>query len=86
MYCFKIDIPEEVSKIDDELKATHQSSYTGWISVFKTRNERNNLVDETAGMIKVKRESRYDNYYNLKVTYNFFIISYQWRTDLARLS
>ena len=28
MYCLKIDIPEEICKIDDELKAIYHSSDT----------------------------------------------------------
>ena len=50
MYCFKIDIPEEVCKIDDELKAIYHSSDTVCIWVFKTRDDRNNFMDETLGL------------------------------------
>ena len=63
MYCFKIDIPEEVSKIDDELKAIYHSSDTVCIWVFKTRDDRNNFMDETSGMIKADREKHYDMHY-----------------------
>jgi hypothetical protein len=59
MYCLKIDIPEEVCKIDDELKAINHSSDTVCIWVFKTRDERNNFMDETKGMTKADRENHY---------------------------
>ncbi len=61
MYCLKIDIPEEISKIDDELKAIYHSSDTVCIWVFKTRDDRNKFMDETKGMMKADRE----NYYNM---------------------
>ena len=61
MYFLKIDIPEEISKIDDELKAIYHSSDLVCIWVFKTRDDRNNFMDETKGMIKADRE----NYYNM---------------------
>ena len=52
MYCLKIDIPEEICKIDDELKAIYHSSDTVCIWVFKTRDDRNNFMDETKEMMK----------------------------------
>ena len=52
MYCLKIDIPEEICKIDDELKAIYHSSDTVCIWVFKTRDDRNYLLDEAKGMMK----------------------------------
>ena len=52
MYCLKIDIPEEICKIDDELKAIYHSSDTVCIWVFKTRLDRNSFMDETIGMVK----------------------------------
>ena len=51
MYCLKIDIPEEICKIDDELKAIYHSSDTVCIWVFKTRDDRNNFMDETKGTV-----------------------------------
>ena len=62
MYCLKIDIPEEICKIDDELKAMYHSNDTVCIWVFKTRDDRNNFMDETNGMMKADRE----NHYNMK--------------------
>ena len=43
MCCFKIDMPEEVCKIDNELKAMYRRSNTGCIWVFKRRDDRNML-------------------------------------------
>ena len=47
MYCLKIDIPKEIYKLDDGFKAIYHSSDTVCIWVFKTRNDRNNFMDET---------------------------------------
>ena len=63
MYCFKIDIPEELCEIDDELKAIYHSSDTVCIWVFKSRDDRNNFMDETLGMMKADRENHYNMYY-----------------------
>ncbi|MBO6550674.1 MAG: hypothetical protein JJ964_13775 [Rhizobiales bacterium] len=56
MYCFQIDIPQELCDIDDELKAIYHSKDTVCIWVFKTRAERNKFVDDTVGMSKAERE------------------------------
>ena len=63
MYCLKIDIPEEICKIDDELKAIYHSRDTVCIWVFKTRDDRNNFMDETKGMMKAGRENHYNMNY-----------------------
>ena len=63
MYCFKIDIPEELCEIDDELKAIYHSSDTVCIWVFKSRDDRNNFMDETLGMMKAERENHYNIHY-----------------------
>ena len=68
MYCIQADIPNSLCKIDDELKAIYHSKDSICIWVFDSRKDRNNFVDETAGMLKAERESYYQNYYNLKVT------------------
>jgi len=60
LYCLKIDIPEEICKIDDELKAIYHSSDTVCIWVFKTRDDRNNFMDETKEMMKADRENHYN--------------------------
>lgn len=56
MYCFQIDIPQELCDIDDELKAIYHSKDTVCIWVFKTRAERNKFVNDTVGMSKAERE------------------------------
>ena len=56
-------MPEEVCKIDDELKAIYHSRNTVCIWVFKTRDDRNRFMNETQGMMKVDRESHYDAHY-----------------------
>ena len=43
MICLKIAIPEEIYKIDDELKAVYHISDTVCIWVFKTRD----FINET---------------------------------------
>ena len=68
MICIKTDIPEEICKIDDELKAIYHSKDTVCIWVFNTREDRNNFVEETVGMLKAQRESHYEKYYSLEVT------------------
>ncbi len=59
MYCIKVDIPETLCEIDDELKAIYHSIDTVCIWVFKTRADRNKFIDETAGMMKAERERHY---------------------------
>ena len=67
MICIKVDIPEEICAIDDELKAIYHSKDTVCIWVFKSREERNNFMDQTAGMLKADREQYYfDNYTELQ--------------------
>ena len=59
MICIKTEIPDEICKIDDELKAIYHSHDSICIWVFKTRNDRNKFMDETIGMIKKDRENYY---------------------------
>ena len=68
MYCIPVDIPHALCEIDDELKAIYHSKDGVCIWVFGSREDRNNFVDETAGMLKAERESYYQKYYNIKVT------------------
>ena len=63
MYCIKVDIPQSICKIDDELKAIYHSKDTVCIWVFKTRDERNKFVDDTIGMLKVDRENHFEKYF-----------------------
>ncbi len=60
MYCIKVDMPQEICEIDDELKAIYHSKDTVCIWVFKTRNDRNKFMDETAGMLKSERENHFE--------------------------
>ena len=62
MICIKANIPEELSKIDDELKAIYHSSDTVCFFIFKTREQRNNFVERTKGMKKIEREKIYEEY------------------------
>ena len=63
MICIKTSIPKEMCKIDDELKAIYHSHDSICISVFKTRNDRNNFINETIGMLKKDREDYYISNY-----------------------
>ena len=49
--------------IDDELKAIYHSKDTVCIWVFKTREDRNRFMDETAGMHKDDREKYFESFY-----------------------
>ena len=63
MYCIQVEVPQNICEIDDELKAIYHSQDTVCIWVFKTREERNRFMDETAGMLKSERENHYENYF-----------------------
>ena len=62
MICIKAKIPEELNKIDDELKAIYHSNETVCFYLFKTRQLRNAFVEETKGMNKEDREKIYELY------------------------
>ena len=62
MICIKANIPEELSKIDDELKAIYHSSDTVCFFIFKTREQRNDFIERTKGMKKLEREKIYEEY------------------------
>ena len=64
MICIKTDIPQEICDIDDELKAIYHSKETVCIWIFKTREDRNRFMDETAGMPKEDREKYYESFYD----------------------
>ena len=68
MYCIPVDIPNSLCEINDELKAIYHSKDTVCIWVFNSRDERNNFVEETAGMLKAERESHYEKNYSMEVT------------------
>ena len=65
MYCIKVEIPQEVCEIDDELKAIYHSKDSVCIWVLKTRKDRNRFLDETSGMLKDQREIFFENFYLL---------------------
>ena len=62
MICIKAEIPEELNKIDDELKAIYHSRETVCFYLFKTRDLRNKFVERTKGMNKEDREKVYELY------------------------
>ena len=64
MICIKTQIPKEICDIDDELKAIYHSQDTICIWVFRSREDRNNFLDETAGMKKEEREAHYSEKYD----------------------
>ena len=63
MICINAEIPADICDIDDELKAIYHSRDTACIWVFKTRQDRNNFMDKTAGMKKNERENYYLEFY-----------------------
>ena len=56
MFCIKPNIPEELSQIDDELKAIYHSSNTVCFFIFKSREQRNDFIERTKGMKKLERK------------------------------
>ena len=59
MFCIQVDIPHSLCEIDAELKAIYHSINTVCIWIFNSRDDRNNFVKETVGMLKAERESHY---------------------------
>ena len=62
MICIKVDIPEELNSIDDELKAIYHSNDTVCFYLFKSRDLRNEFIEKTKGMNKEDREKVYNHY------------------------
>ena len=62
MICIKANIPEELSQINDELKAIHHSVDTVCFFIFKTREQRNDFIERTRGMKKLERDKVYEEY------------------------
>jgi len=62
MICIKVNIPQELCEIDDELKAIYHSKDTICFFIFKTRDERNEFMEKTQGMKKGEREQVYQKY------------------------
>ncbi len=63
MICIKANIPIEIYEIDDELKAIYHSNDSVCIWLFKTRNNRNEFMDKTIGMLKKDGEDLYISNY-----------------------
>lgn len=61
MICIKTEIPEEICKIDDELKAIYHSKDSVCIWVFKSKDDRNRFMEETIGMLKDQRQEYYES-------------------------
>ena len=62
MICIKADIPKELNNIDDELKAIYHSKDTVCFFVFKNKEQREEFVEKTKGMLKIERETIYQEY------------------------
>ena len=62
MICIRTDIPDELNKIDDELKAIYHSKDSVCFYIFKSRDLRNSFVERTKGMKKLEREEVYREY------------------------
>ena len=62
MICIKADIPKELNDIDDELKAIYHSKDTVCFFVFKNKEQRDEFVEKTKGMLKKERETIYQEY------------------------
>ena len=62
MICIKADIPKELNDIDDELKAIYHSKDTVCFFVFKNKEQRDEFVEKTKGMLKIEREIIYQEY------------------------
>jgi len=60
MICIKTQIPKEICKIDDELKAIYHNSDSVCIWVFESREDRNKFMEETVGMMKDERETYFE--------------------------
>ena len=60
MFCIKADIPEELSRIDDEFKAIYHSDDSVCVFVFQSRDDRIQFQEETIGMSKVDRMKVYE--------------------------
>tara|TARA_B100000787_G_scaffold4769_1_gene3588 strand:+ start:71 stop:265 length:195 start_codon:yes stop_codon:yes gene_type:complete len=62
MICIKAEIPKELNEIDDELKAIYHSKDTVCFYIFKSRDLRNQFIENTKIMNKTQREEIYKQY------------------------
>ena len=56
------EIPKELNEIDDELKAIYHSKDTVCFYIFKSRDLRNQFIENTKTMNKTQREEIYKQY------------------------
>ena len=56
MTCIKAEIPKELNEIDDELKATYLSKDTVCFYIFRSKDLRNQFIENTKMMNKTQRE------------------------------
>lgn len=63
MICIKAEIPDELCRIDDELKAIYHSKDSFCVWIFKTISDRDTFVKQTKGMNKLERTSYYAESY-----------------------
>lgn len=59
MFCLKVDVPQEICDIDDELKAVYHSKDSVCIWIFESTEKRNLFIKNTIGMDKSEREKYY---------------------------
>lgn len=64
MLCIKVEIPQEICDVDDELKAIYHGKESVCIWIFPTRADRNKFMDETVGMLKAERELHFERFYS----------------------
>ena len=62
MICIKAEIPKELNEIDDELKTIYHSKDTVCFYIFKSRDLRNQFIENTKTMNKTQREEIYKQY------------------------
>jgi hypothetical protein len=62
MICIKAEIPKQLNEIDDELKAIYHSKDTVCFYIFKSRDLRNQFIENTKKMNKTQREEIYKQY------------------------
>ena len=63
MICIETEIPKEICEIGVELKAIYHSYDIVCIWVLKSREDRNNFMNDTVGMKKGERDKYYSNNY-----------------------
>ena len=66
MICIRTQIPEEICKIDDELKAIYHSDDSVCIWIFESQEDRNRFMEETVGMMQDEREAYFREYFKKK--------------------